>query len=102
MRLKAQMSPLNGRSGGLGYDSVFPIGKIVSMLRGEIGYSGELEDVAEVSRMYYQDGMDGRPCEFPALPPELSIEADIAEMMNNFLHRCWEQGRQDARRAAVC
>ena len=67
---------------------------IVAMLRGEVGYPAEWENLAESARERYQEGRAGQPYEFEP-PPDGLFPADIVEIVENLLRRCWEQGRRD-------
>jgi len=65
-----------------------------AVLRGESSLSEEYDDLICLARERYQAGKNGQPYEFDP-PPEGLFSADVVEVMDNFLRRCWEQGRED-------
>lgn len=71
---------------------------IIKLLRGERGYIGQLQSLADLAVDIYQDGKAGRACvptEAPGFPPHIVVTVE------RFLLACWEQGRRDAKGVLV-
>lgn len=70
---------------------------IIRMLRGEVGYSEDVKEIAECAISHYKDGKNGEPEISVPCPSEFNPAA--WERMEQFLHLCWDLGRADAFKA---
>ena len=67
---------------------------VVAMLQGKAEHSADWAELAEAGREWYRDGKAGLPYELDP-PPEGLFPAVVVEAADNFLRRCWEQGRRE-------
>ena len=67
---------------------------LVAMCRGELPYSEEVKDLAELAICAYQDGKAGREDEPVEADP--GLPAWTAECLDKFLRAAHEQGQKDA------
>lgn len=81
----------------MSYQPDIPSG-MAAILRGEAPCPSGGECVAEIGRIYYQDGKDGLP--YTLTMPPAHIPLPVVELVERFCMACWELGQADREEAA--
>ncbi len=68
--------------------------EIVAVLRGEVSYTDEISDLAELAIYAYQDGKDG--VKYAPVEADPGFPAWTAKSLDRFLRAAHKQGRVDA------
>lgn len=73
--------------------------EIIEMLRGQVGYTENSADIAELGIGFYEEGKSGADLWLPEL--QGITTPWVRKVVEMFCQACWEQGRKDAAEATA-